>query len=113
MRERRIVLGLTLQRVADELGTTHQQVQRYERGLHRVAAGRLLAIARALGVEPGHFFAGLGAAPTGRPAGTDRAMLGLAQDFLMLARRQQEALCELARALADAAPGPEETGEAA
>jgi transcriptional regulator with XRE-family HTH domain len=117
IRERRLVLGLTQHRLAELIGTTYQQVQRYERSLDRLSAGRLLVTARALGVEPGHFFEGLGAERPAEPTPRQQAVLGLAQSFFALPRRQQEALCELARALAgaetDAAPGPEETDEAA
>jgi transcriptional regulator with XRE-family HTH domain len=59
MRERRIMLGLTQAVIADRLGITLQQLSKYERGLNRLSAGRLWALARALGVEVGWFFKGL------------------------------------------------------
>jgi transcriptional regulator with XRE-family HTH domain len=98
IRERRIMLGLTQQQVAEWIGVTYQQAHKYEKGENRISVGRLRRIAVALGVEPGYFFEGLGA---GRPAGPARRMtLELARDFVALpSRRHQEALCGLARAL--------------
>src|SRR4051812_49565199 len=65
IRERRLELGLTQQQLAELVGVTYQQAHKYEKGDNRVAVGRLYLIARALDVEPAHFFEGLGA---GRPA---------------------------------------------
>src|SRR5210317_2226402 len=59
MRERRIMLGLTQQQMAELIGVTYQQAHKYEKGINRVAAGRLYNIAQALGVDVGYFFEGL------------------------------------------------------
>src|SRR5215472_11487722 len=40
IRERRIMLGLTQQQLADLIGVTYQQAHKYERGINRVSAGR-------------------------------------------------------------------------
>src|SRR3954452_21438107 len=100
IRERRLALGLTQQQVAELVGVTYQQAHKYEKGVNRISAGRLFAIAQALGVEPAHFFEGLGAE---RPAGAqERRMPELARDFLNLpSRRLQEAIAGLARALTE------------
>ena len=113
MRERRTMLGLTLQQVAGLLGITYQQLYKYEKGVNRISAGRLLAFARALGVEPAHFFEGLGAGGPPRPTAQQRRLLELAESFVALPRWQQEALLRLVRALAeaDAGPGREEAGD--
>jgi transcriptional regulator with XRE-family HTH domain len=47
--------------VADAVGITFQQIQKYERGANRVGASRLQQISDALGVSPFYFFEG---APT-------------------------------------------------
>jgi transcriptional regulator with XRE-family HTH domain len=47
--------------VADALGITFQQIQKYEKGMNRVGASRLQQISDALGVSPFYFFEG---APT-------------------------------------------------
>src|SRR4051794_37336580 len=113
LRERRLALGLTQQQLAELIGITYQQAHKYEKGLNRIAAGRLHALARALGVEPGYFFEGLG--EPARPTAQQRRLLELARSFAALPRRQQEAITELARVLAvaeaEAAPGQEREGD--
>lgn len=53
---RRNILHLTQQNLADLLGLTFQQVQKYEKGLNRVGAGRLWDISRVLDVSMDFFF---------------------------------------------------------
>jgi transcriptional regulator with XRE-family HTH domain len=55
LRLRRKQLGLSQQGLAAQLGITYQQVQKYERGVNRVGASRLQAIANALEVPIGYF----------------------------------------------------------
>ncbi len=59
VRERRKVLGMSQTKLADALGVSFQQVQKYEIGVNRVAAGRLWDIARILEVDVGYFFEGI------------------------------------------------------
>src|SRR5690242_1924250 len=61
VRERRIMLGLTQQQLADLIGVTYQQAHKYERGINRVSAGRLYEIGQVLSVPVGYFFEGLDA----------------------------------------------------
>jgi transcriptional regulator with XRE-family HTH domain len=51
MRTRRRQLGLSQSDLAERLGVSFQQVQKYERGANRVAASTLLIAARALGTS--------------------------------------------------------------
>jgi transcriptional regulator with XRE-family HTH domain len=53
IRARRETANLTQTALADQLGVTFQQVQKYEKGVNRVGAGRLTKIADALGVPIG------------------------------------------------------------
>jgi DNA-binding Xre family transcriptional regulator len=48
MRARRLELGVAQQKLAADLGITFQQVQKYEKGVNRVAASTLIRVARAL-----------------------------------------------------------------
>ena len=48
---------LTLQVLADKLGIAYQQLQKYETGVNRVGAGRLMEIAEILDVPVASFFA--------------------------------------------------------
>jgi transcriptional regulator with XRE-family HTH domain len=61
IRARRIFLRMSQTDVADALGITFQQIQKYEKGVNRVGASRLQQISDALGVSPFYFFEG---APT-------------------------------------------------
>jgi transcriptional regulator with XRE-family HTH domain len=105
VRARRIALGLTQQGLAGLVGIGSPQMCKCETGSLRIGAGLLFAIARALGVEPGYFFEGLGAGGPPRAAARQRRLLELARDFAALPRPRQEALVGLARALAGAEPG--------
>jgi transcriptional regulator with XRE-family HTH domain len=46
----RAMLGISQQKLADGLGVTFQQLQKYERGENRIGAGRLLMVATTLGI---------------------------------------------------------------
>lgn len=46
----RVMIGMNQQRLAESLGITFQQLQKYERGENRIGAGRLLMVAKALGI---------------------------------------------------------------
>lgn len=52
LRARRIGLGLSQESVAESLGVTFQQLQKYEKGLNRVAAGTLFKLAKILKTRP-------------------------------------------------------------
>ena len=56
IRIQRLQSGLSQMSLADQLGITFQQVQKYEKGVNRVGAGRLTRIANALGVPINTFF---------------------------------------------------------
>lgn len=59
LRQRRCLVGMTQQKLADAVGIKFQQIQKYESGANRVSASRLWALAEALGVPVSHFFEGL------------------------------------------------------
>ena len=59
VRQRRKAMGVTQERLADDLGLTFQQVQKYERGANRVSASKLYEIAVALQTSTEYFFEGL------------------------------------------------------
>ena len=56
MRLRRMMLGISQEKLGEHLGITFQQVQKYEKGTTRVSASRLQAIARVLSVPVAFFF---------------------------------------------------------
>ena len=101
IRERRIMLGLTQQQLADLIGVTYQQAHKYERGINRVSAGRLFEIARVVSVPVSYFFEGLDEEGTQPVSPRERMCLELARNFAQIPNeRHQEALSQLARALA-------------
>jgi transcriptional regulator with XRE-family HTH domain len=59
VRARRLQLDISQERLADLLGVTFQQVQKYEKGTNRMAASRLLDIANALDIPVAYFFEGM------------------------------------------------------
>jgi transcriptional regulator with XRE-family HTH domain len=113
LRERRIMLGLTQQQMAELIGVTYHQAHKCEKGINRIAAGRLSTIAQALGVEIGYFYEGMSQTPeTVAATPQQRLLLELARSFIALpSRKHQEAICTLARALAtsELADGPDLT----
>jgi transcriptional regulator with XRE-family HTH domain len=56
VRLRRTLLGFSQDKLAQALGLTFQQVQKYERGANRVSASKLFEIASILGVQISYFF---------------------------------------------------------
>lgn len=59
MRLRRMMLGITQEKLGEAVGVTFQQIQKYEKGTNRIGAGRLWTISKTLTVETGYFFDGL------------------------------------------------------
>jgi len=59
IRMRRLLLGMNQETLANKLGLTFQQVQKYEGGANRVSASRLSAMAEILGVPISYFFGDL------------------------------------------------------
>lgn len=56
VRLRRLMVGMSQEALADRLGVTFQQVQKYEKGTNRISASRLQAISEVFRVTPGFFF---------------------------------------------------------
>jgi transcriptional regulator with XRE-family HTH domain len=73
IRSRRLMLDLSQTKLADALGLTFQQVQKYEKGTNRVGASRLAQIAETLQVPVSWFFDGAGAKPR-RSDGSENAI---------------------------------------
>lgn len=80
----RTAAGLSQAQLAQTLGITFQQVQKYERGTNRIGSGRLYEAAQVLGIAVASFFEGLGASGD---AADDQPKPVLADDIADLARR--------------------------
>ncbi len=59
IRNRRTIMGLSQEKLADSVGVTFQQVQKYERGTNRVSASRLFNFSKILDVSIDYFYDGL------------------------------------------------------
>lgn len=62
VRLRRMLLGISQEKLGEQLGLTFQQIQKYEKGVNRVSASRLFDLAQVLRVPVQYFFEDL---PTG------------------------------------------------
>jgi transcriptional regulator with XRE-family HTH domain len=58
VRLRRILVGLSQEKLGDAMGITFQQIQKYEKGTNRIGASRLQEASRILGVPVNFFFEG-------------------------------------------------------
>ena len=109
VRQRRWMLGLTQQQLAEKIGIRFQQVQKYETGENRMSASRLYDIAQALRVPVIFFYEGLeggAASPDDGAAGdvlADREAIDLVRAFYAMPQEQRRHLYDLARTLGRAA----------
>jgi transcriptional regulator with XRE-family HTH domain len=83
LRMRRLMLDMSQTDIADALGLTFQQVQKYEKGTNRIGASRLQHISQILQVPVPFFFEGGPAAPGPGPAARETAVsASYVTDFL-------------------------------
>lgn len=112
IRMRRKILGVSQERLAEDLGLTFQQIQKYERGANRVSASKLYEIAKSLQSSVAYFFEGLadttgeGVAEGGEPYVHDFLMtsegLELAGLFPRITRpKVRRRILELVRSMAE------------
>jgi transcriptional regulator with XRE-family HTH domain len=59
VRIRRMLIGMSQERLGSLLGLTFQQVQKYEKGVNRIGAGRLFEVSRILNVPVDFFYEGV------------------------------------------------------
>jgi len=84
VRLRRKELKISQEKLAETLGLTFQQVQKYERGANRISASKLYEIARTLRVPMAWFFEGLSDPAEGRLEGAEPpASASFAHNFLL------------------------------
>jgi len=112
IRLRRKELNLSQEKLAESIGLTFQQIQKYERAANRVSASKLWELARALEISVAYFYEGLG--ETGGLA-TSMSPSASVQDFLLTSEgvelatlfpqirqgRMRRKILELVRLMAD------------
>ncbi|HEV2562129.1 MAG TPA: helix-turn-helix transcriptional regulator [Rhizomicrobium sp.] len=59
VRLRRMLIGMSQEKLGELLGLTFQQVQKYEKGVNRIGAGRLFQVSRILSVPIDYFYEGV------------------------------------------------------
>jgi transcriptional regulator with XRE-family HTH domain len=79
VRMRRLMLSISQEGLADKLGVTFQQVQKYENGVNRISSGRLLEIANTLKVPISFFFESAPESGSGRTNKEERALIQLSE----------------------------------
>lgn len=115
VRLRRMLLGMSQEKLGEQLGLTFQQVQKYEKGVNRIGASRLFDMARVLGVQVQFFYDEAPAAASAMAPGmtevpaeayvpdilTTREGLELNKAFARISdARVRRAIVELVRSLA-------------
>lgn len=100
IRARRLAIGMSQERLAELIGVTFQQVQKYEKGVNRIAADKLHQVGEALGLPVGVFFV---------EAGDEAAVIAAEDEALALAAAPERvwatlAGVQIARALAGMTP---------
>lgn len=80
VRMRRILVGMSQEKLGEALGLTFQQVQKYEKGTNRIGASRLQQISQTLNVPPAFFFDGAPALDSANAAANGHPMPGVAED---------------------------------
>lgn len=115
LRQRRRLLGLTQQKLADEVSIRFQQIQKYESGANRISASRLWSLSKALDVPVAFFFEGLngdaenglahgehglnGSSKTPADVFSNKETIDLVRAFYNLGEEPRRRLLDLAKAM--------------
>ena len=107
VRQRRWLLGMTQQQLAEKVGIKFQQIQKYETGANRISSSRLWDISEVMDVPVSFSFEGLDRIAY-RVAGKknileDKEALDLVRCYYAFPENQRKRLFDLARVLGDAA----------
>lgn len=111
VRQRRWMVGMTQQQLAERVGIKFQQIQKYETGMNRISASRLWDISEALEVPVSFFFEGIEEVAAAEGSGTsvpsdimaDKEALELVRSYYSIPENQRRRLFDLARVLSEAA----------
>ncbi|MSP66587.1 MAG: XRE family transcriptional regulator [Alphaproteobacteria bacterium] len=88
VRLRRTLLGMSQEKLADAIGLTFQQVQKYERGANRIGSSRLFQLSQVLDVPVSFFFDDLSTAAQGTDGTGDGGAAGQGFEHENLSRRE-------------------------
>lgn len=100
VRLRRRIVGMSQETLAEQIGVTFQQVQKYESGWNRISASRLCAISRSLKAPVAWFFEDItGGDISARDPLNNPENLALIDDYQRLGEKQRAAVREMISAL--------------
>lgn len=107
IRQRRCLIGMTQQQLAEQVGIKFQQIQKYETGANRVSASRLWEISDALAVPVSYFFEGVPDTPMAEPSHSgipadilaDKEMSVLLRSYYSMPENKRRSIVDLARAM--------------
>ncbi len=108
LRQRRWVIGITQQQLAEAVGIKFQQIQKYETGANRVSASRLWDISKVLDVPISYFFdevsedvPGSSIDQTADEGSIDKETATLIRYYRQIPEKQRRKLFDLAQTLSD------------
>lgn len=102
---RRLELNLTQSDIAEQVGVTYQQIQKYESGRDQIGAERMFTLAKAMNVEVEYFFSGFKSAKSQQsdpPFELDRATRSIIRDLNKLPIKTKHSLADLLREMVSA-----------
>ncbi len=112
IRQRRWLVGMTQQELAEIVGIRFQQIQKYETGANRVSASRLWDIANALEVTVSTFFEGVPRSEAEEAEQSfsmtldkidEKEALALVRSYYQIPKGERRRLVDLARVLSNVA----------
>jgi transcriptional regulator with XRE-family HTH domain len=103
LRVRRSLLGLSQEKLADSIGLTFQQIQKYERGINRISAGRLYKFSKILAVPVEFFYTGLDVKlpPTGHAPELNKDTLEMARYYQAIPKLKRPPVKALLKSMSD------------
>ena len=102
--ELRLARGLSRQELGDKIGVTHQQCQKYEKGVNRISAGRLMLIAKVLDKPIEYFFVDANINKKISPINTEhqRMCMEISRNFMKIRNEHhKDAINTLVKSLVD------------
>lgn len=101
LRQERLVRGFSMKVLADALGITHQQVQKYEKGINQISVEKVLDICRILKMPVSVFLSGL-EKPCEDILQHERMAISVSKDFMKIKKpTNQVAISRLIKSMAE------------
>ena len=111
LKQQRTALGMTMPQLGNAIGVTYQQIQKYERGMNRMASSNLVRAAKALQVPMAYFFENIegGGPPLAGRSDFSAAAADIARDFMTIKDKDvQRTLAKFLQAVARSQDKPAE-----